>query len=201
MPTPSGGPVKSGSCRSESGSDDFERADRGHQHEDAPQAVDDRGNRGEQLGEEHERLAQRSRTELGDEDRDAERDRRRDQQRQDRRVERAPDERQRAELARRPDPRSRCARSSRPNFWIDSIDWRASSKPMRARRSATSTKPNAPVPILNPRSLRSLRVMPATLRRLDLRKRRHLELHDRLRQRRVAELARRTSGRRSAPTS
>ena len=58
MPRPSGGPVKIGSCRSESGSDDFERADGRHQHEDAPQAVDDRRDRGEQLGEEHQRLPQ-----------------------------------------------------------------------------------------------------------------------------------------------
>ena len=99
MPTPSGGPLKSGSARSPVGQRRLERANRRHEHEDAPQAVDDRRNRREQLGQEDERLPQPVRAELGDEDRDAERDRRRDEQRQDRRVERAPDERQRAELA------------------------------------------------------------------------------------------------------
>ena len=127
----------------------------GHQHEDAPQAVDDRRNRGQQLGQEHQRLPQPRRAELGDEDGDAERDRRRDEQREDRRVERAPDERQRAELARRPDPRSSVRQKSKPNFWIDSIDWRVSSKPIADddQRRAT-TRERAPVPELGtPRSL------------------------------------------------
>ena len=81
------------------GRGDLELAHERHQHEDAPEAVDDRRNRGQQLGQEHQRPAQPLRRELRDEDGDAERDRRRDEQRQDRRIQRAPDERPRAELA------------------------------------------------------------------------------------------------------
>ena len=58
MPTPSGGPLKSGSSRSQSGSASFERADRRHEHEDAPEPVDDRRDGREQLGQEDERLPQ-----------------------------------------------------------------------------------------------------------------------------------------------
>ena len=58
IPTPSGGPLKSGIARIHSGVRHLELADERHQDEDAPQAVDDRRDRGEQLGQEHERLAQ-----------------------------------------------------------------------------------------------------------------------------------------------
>src|SRR4051794_27675910 len=77
----------------------------------------------------------------------------------------------------------------RPNLLIESIDCRVSSNPM-AHTISTRTSANAPVPSLNPRSpvLPRLRAIPAPLRDLDLRQRRHLELHDRVRQRRVTEL-------------
>ena len=80
MPTPSGGPLNSGTLRSHSGVA-LELAHRRHQHEDAPEAVDDRRDRREQLGQEDQRSLQPRRRQLGDEDRDAERDRRRDEQR------------------------------------------------------------------------------------------------------------------------
>ena len=129
MPTPSGGPVKSGSARSQSGVATCELPHDRHQHEDAPQAVDDRRNRREQLGQEHQRLPQPGRRQLGDVDGDAERDRRRDDQRQDRRVERAPDERPRAELAEHRIPVSVC-QNCQPNCWIDSRDCANSATPI-----------------------------------------------------------------------
>ena len=39
----------------------------------------------------------------------------------------------------------------RPNFWIESIDWRDSSKPI-ARTIRTSASANTPVPTRNPMS-------------------------------------------------
>src|SRR6185295_20391293 len=78
--------------------------------------------------------------------------------------------------------------NARPNFWIDGIETRASSKPM-PQTSRTSAKANAPVPSRKPRSLVPLLpILP--LRRLDFRERHHLELHDALRQRRLAEIVR-----------
>ena len=58
MPTPSGGPLKSGMPFSHAGVFDLELPDERHQDEDAPEAVDDRRNRREQLGQEHERPPQ-----------------------------------------------------------------------------------------------------------------------------------------------
>ena len=60
MPTPTGGPLKNGSCRKHVGQRALHAPHGGHQHEDAPQPVDDRGNRRQQLGQEHERLAKPS---------------------------------------------------------------------------------------------------------------------------------------------
>src|SRR5581483_5306706 len=77
----------------------LERSHPRHHDENAPEAVDDRRNRGEELGQEHERLPQDVRTQLGDEHGDADRDWRREDQCEDRRVESAPDERQRAKVA------------------------------------------------------------------------------------------------------
>ncbi len=56
MPTPSGGPLKSGRAAHPLRRRDLELADERHQDEDAPEAVDDRRNRGQQLGQEDERL-------------------------------------------------------------------------------------------------------------------------------------------------
>ena len=57
----------------------------GREHEQAPHAVDDRGDAGEQLDRDADRPAQDARAELDQEDGDAERERQREQQRQDRR--------------------------------------------------------------------------------------------------------------------
>ena len=74
MPTPSGGPLKSGSCRraDPAVATSSERT-HGTSHEDAPEAVDDRRNGRQQLGQEDERLLEPPRAEFGDEDGDAER--------------------------------------------------------------------------------------------------------------------------------
>ncbi len=107
------------------------------QHEDAPEAIDDRRNRREQLRQVRQRLPQKPRRELGDEDRDAERDRRGDDQRQDRRVECSPDERQRAEFSGHRIPYL-VVQKCRPNFSIESNDWRVSSKPIPMTMSSTT---------------------------------------------------------------
>ena len=52
-----------------------------------------------------------------------------DEQREDRRIQRAPDERERAELTRDRIP-DLVRQKSRPNFSIDSLDWRANSNPI-----------------------------------------------------------------------
>ena len=78
----------------------FQLSDDGNEDEDAPEAIDDRRNRGQQLGQKRERRAERARRELREKDRDPERDGRREEHRQEGRVQRAPDERQRAELPR-----------------------------------------------------------------------------------------------------
>src|SRR4030095_13252868 len=64
-----------------------------------PKAIDDRRNRGEQLGEERERLPQPCRTQFREKDRDAERNRGRQRQCENRRVQRAPDKGTCAKLA------------------------------------------------------------------------------------------------------
>ena len=51
------------------------------QHEDAPQPVDDARNRREQVDEKRHRLPEPARRELGEEERDADRERRREHQR------------------------------------------------------------------------------------------------------------------------
>ena len=53
--------MKSGTLLSHSGVSDLELADGRHQHEDAPEAIDDRRNRREQLGEEDQRPLQPAR--------------------------------------------------------------------------------------------------------------------------------------------
>ena len=58
MPTPTGGPVKSGSALQPRRRIELELADERHQNEDAPEAVNDGRNRREQFGQEHERFAQ-----------------------------------------------------------------------------------------------------------------------------------------------
>src|SRR5689334_18743237 len=88
-----------------------------------------------------------------------------------------------------PDTGSQTSPSQKPNpnFWIDSTDCRQSSKPMPAT-STTISAAKTPVPNLKPRS-RPLRLrMRPTLRDLDRRQRRQLELHDLGGQRRVAEV-------------
>ena len=151
MPTPSGGPLKSGRLRSACRRRRLERAHGRHQHEDAPEAVDDRRNRGEQLGQKDERLPQPVRAELRDEDRDAERDRRRDRQRENRRIQRAPDERQRAELAG----------DRIPDLGAPEVEAELLNRQHRLPRSArsrsrttirTRTSAKAPVPSRNPKS-------------------------------------------------
>ena len=78
----------------------FEPAHERHEHEQSPQAIHDRRDGGEELGEENQRLTEPRRTELRQVGRNAERDRRGDDQRENRRIDRAPDERPRAELRR-----------------------------------------------------------------------------------------------------
>ena len=70
------------------------------EHEEAPHAVDDRGNAGEQLDGNADRAAQPLRAELGQEDRDAEADRHRNQHRDHRGDQRAVDRTERAEHRR-----------------------------------------------------------------------------------------------------
>ena len=67
------------------------------QHEEAPHAVDDRRNAGEQLDGDGDRPAQPLRAELGQEDRNAEADRNRDQHGDERRDQGAVDGTERAE--------------------------------------------------------------------------------------------------------
>ena len=78
----------------------LESAHERHQHEDAPQAVDDRGDRRQQFGEERQRLPQPRGAQLGQIDRDAQRNGRRDEKGEDGRVERSPDEGTGSEVAR-----------------------------------------------------------------------------------------------------
>ena len=122
-----------------------------HQHEDAPQAVHDRGDCGEQFGEEHERRAQARGAELGDEDGNAERDRRGDEQRQDRRVERAPDERERAEIAGHRIPGGRGPESEAEPVGSTATTRPNSTTPIAATMSSTKTA-KAPVTTRKPRS-------------------------------------------------
>ena len=68
------------------------------EHEQAPDAVDDARNAGEQLDRDADRPAQPHRAQFGQEDRDQQADRHRDQHRDQRGDERAVDRRQRAEL-------------------------------------------------------------------------------------------------------
>jgi hypothetical protein len=70
------------------------------QHEEAPHAVDDRGNAGEQLDRHADRAAQPLRTELGEEDRNAEADGNGNQHRDERGDERAVHRPERAEHGR-----------------------------------------------------------------------------------------------------
>src|SRR5262245_4908062 len=78
----------------------------------------------------------------------------------------------------------------KPNFSIESIDWRQSSQPIPATIRTTSAA-KAPVPHLNPRSpLLSQRRMRAVLRGLDRAERGQFELHDLGRKGRVAQLGR-----------
>ena len=70
-----------------------------HQHEDGPDAVDDAGNRGQQLGEESENAAQHLGAHLGNEDGDAHRQRDCDDERNQGGSEGSVNERQRAEVA------------------------------------------------------------------------------------------------------
>jgi hypothetical protein len=76
------------------------------EHEDPPQAVHDRRDRGEQLRQKDERPAQAPRRELVQIHGDTDRDRSGDQEGENRRIERAPQEGEGAELARHrvPDP-------------------------------------------------------------------------------------------------
>ena len=71
----------------------------GHEDEDGPEAVDDGGDGGEQLGEEGDGRAQGLGAELRDEDGDAEGQRHGDEEREERGGEGAEDEGQRAEVA------------------------------------------------------------------------------------------------------
>ena len=77
----------------------FQPPDKRDQDEDAPEAVDNGRNGGEELGQEHQRLAEPGGRQLRNVDRDAECDGPRDDQREHGGVQRAPDERPRAELA------------------------------------------------------------------------------------------------------
>ena len=74
-------------------------AEQRREHEQAPHAVDDRRDRGQQLHRRAERALERRRAHLGEEQRDAEAHRDADQQRDRRRDEGAVDRRQRAEVA------------------------------------------------------------------------------------------------------
>src|SRR5262249_52463205 len=69
------------------------------ENEDPPEPVDDRRHRREQLRQERQGRSERTRRELGEKDRDSERDRRRDQESEKRRVERSPEKRKRAEVS------------------------------------------------------------------------------------------------------
>ena len=127
------------------------------------------------------------------------------QQRENRRVERAPDERQRAELAGRPDPTSRCARTRSRTSGSTAIDWRVSSKPIAdddADEHAARTRPSPAGTRDRSSPRRCASTLAATLiRQLDLAERRHLQLDDARRAAARSRAPRRTSGRRSAPTS
>src|SRR6185436_16787948 len=81
----------------------------------------------------------------------------------------------------------------KPNFAIESHDWRTSSKPI-ATTISTSTSPKRPVPILKPRSLRNMSEMDgsgiraqANLHRFHSRELRELKLDDFSRQGRIAK--------------
>ena len=144
MPTPRGAPEKSGAS-APSRESTSSCADERHEDEDAPEAVDDRRNRREQLGQEGERRLAAARGDLREEDRDAERDGRREEHREKRRIERAPDEGR----ARRSSPATGSQvlvrQKSRPNFRIESPDSRDSSNAMPATRRTTRKAKN-PVP-------------------------------------------------------
>ena len=105
-PTPKFGPSKSPvqpSVFTRNGPSDVAH-DR-HQDEDRPEAVDDAGNGGQQLGQERDRRAQRTGAKLGEEDGHAQRQRNRHAQGKQRGRQRAEDEGQRAEVARDRVPR------------------------------------------------------------------------------------------------
>ena len=74
-------------------------AQQGNEDEDSPQAIDDAGNGGQQLGKKGQRAAQKAGAHFGEEDGDADGQRHRHQQRQERGNQRAIDERQGAEVA------------------------------------------------------------------------------------------------------
>ena len=74
------------------------RCRNGREHEQAPDAVDDAGNAGQQLDRDADRPAQPHRAQLGEEERDHEPDRHRDQHGDERGDERAVDRREGAEL-------------------------------------------------------------------------------------------------------
>src|SRR6266850_238898 len=79
----------------------------------------------------------------------------------------------------------------KPNFSIESIDCLVSSKPI-ATTISTRTTPKSPVPRRKPRSYERFPTSRPScptcpLRRSDPAERSHLELHDGVRQRRVAE--------------
>ena len=207
IPTPSGGPEKSGSFRSPVGRQDLRARARRDEHEDAPEAVHDRGDRREQLREECQRRAQRRGAKLREEDGDAERDGRGDQQGEEGRVERAPDERQRAELAghRIPDFRG-------PELETEFLESRDETFERAHRRSRRPGERRSGQRTPSPGGNRDHRRSGAgtgssssSLRRarldLDLLERFHLERDDLGGKRRIAEIRPRTSGRRSAPTS
>ena len=189
MPTPTGGPVKNGSSRTAAGRLLCERPHRRHQHEDAPQPVDDRRDRGQQLGQERQRLAQPmpehsserkmampSAIGAGQ------------QQGQTRRIQRAPDER--AGRRTRPTPDPRCRRSRIPARTSRSRAATAatarSRSPTTRTTTATAATPGAELEAAGPRRLQ--RASPHDT--LIVAERVHLELDDLGRQRRVAELGR-----------
>jgi hypothetical protein len=68
------------------------------EHEDAPQAVHDAGDGGQQIDEKGQRLPEPARRQLGDEQRDAKSQRRRDDQRDDRSDDRSIDGRRGAKM-------------------------------------------------------------------------------------------------------
>ena len=204
MPTPSGGPLKSGSCRSDVRQSTSRARGRPARARRCPTGR--RRSTGIAASSSVRNTSgcrSHAGTELGDEDRDAERDRRRDQQREDRRIERAPDERQRAELARDriPDlgpPEAEAELLNRQHRLPHQLeaDRRDDAERGRAR--------TAPVPSRN--RDRPGRFDPRTADRsayetLIFAKRRHLQLDDRSPAAARSRGRRSTSDRRSAPTS